>query len=278
MAGERVFPWIITVAVAAATLAVAGGLTVRRDRVEAARLAHSRPQLSPADLEDQKAYAQALAENMAQGRAEEAKLLAQFPDLARRAGDVLFVRGPRGDVASFTDSGFCDGFDQCARWRLAGVVAVGGERLPHLTFTHGEGEAMSVLIGADGRLRVADVGLPLASPDGVWLVFGNESDDGGGVTLYRADGADLVPVASKGASCSPQAWLASDRLRMSCIVDPVGGGRHVEASLARETGDAWTLSYAGGAREPLSAIETEEGDPGDFFEGWSEKGYRRLAR
>lgn len=277
MASKRASPWIVVVAVVAATLAVAGGLSARHGRVEAARLAVSLPENAVSEVESQGDYARALRENMDLGRAEEARILARFPDLARRAGDVLFVRGPRGDVASFADSGFCDGFDQCARWRMKGVVAVGREKLAHLTFTHGEGEASSLLIGADGRPRVADVGLPLASPDGAWLVFGSESDDGGGVSVYQAGGAGLLPTASKGAPCSPRAWSGADRLRMSCLVGPVGGARRVDAVLAREAGGDWTLSYAGGAREPLSAAATEGGDPGDFFEGWSEQGYRRIA-
>ncbi|PXA79493.1 hypothetical protein DMC25_21705 [Caulobacter sp. D4A] len=280
MAFKRAFPWIVTAVVMAATFAVAGGLTIRRDRAEAARSAAASPDVTVSQAEDDRAYARLLRENLDQGRPEEASVLAQFPDLARREGDALFVRGPRGprgDVASFSDSGFCDGFDQCARWRMAGVVTVGGERLPHLTFTHGEGELLSLLIGADGRPRVADVGTPSGSPDGAWLVFGNESDDGGGVTVYRADGADLVPTASKGASCRPQSWQDATRLRMSCLVGPIGEARRVEVILARAKDGGWSLIYPDGKREPLDAIATEDGEPGDFYEGWSEKGYRRLA-
>ncbi|MFT4254111.1 MAG: hypothetical protein QM608_16710 [Caulobacter sp.] len=277
MAAKRVFPWIVTAAVLAASLAVAGGLTVRRDRAEAARSSEASPDITVSQAEEDRAYARLLRENLDQGRAEEAGVLARFADLARREGDALFVRGPRGDVASFSDSGFCDGFDQCARWRMAGVVVVGHERLPHLTFTHGEGELVSLLIGADGRPRVGDVGTPSGSPDGAWLVFGNESDDGGGVTVYRADGADLVPVVSKGVSCRPRGWLAGTRLRMSCLVGPVGEARRAEAVLARAADGGWSLIFPDGKREPLDAIATEDGEPADFYEGWSEKGYRRLA-
>lgn len=251
----------------------------------AAAPAHVEGQMSPAEIEADR------QRNLTFERDQETAPFARSPGVARRQGDVLTLRAGDRDVASFTDAGYCDGFDQCARWRFRGVWRLGGRDYPWLTFFHGEGEETAYIIDATGRLFAAQ-GEPLASPDGRWLVVAyDDPDTQGAVTVFKAGASGLRLAAfSDVASCRAEAWKSGARLAMTCTdSDPMKGQRLLAADLVRGARgwriepraelDAKTRHPLAQPTRPLVDVElTTSKDHGapesDAYE--VEKGYRRL--
>ncbi|KRA76159.1 hypothetical protein ASD89_00035 [Caulobacter sp. Root656] len=241
--------------------------------------------MSPAEIEADR------RRNLAFERDQETAPFARWPGVARREGDVLIIRAGDRDAASFTDTGYCDGFDQCARWRFRGVWRLGGWDYPWLTFFHGEGEETAYIIDARGQLFAAQ-GEPLASPDGRWLVVAyDDPDTQGAVTVFEAGASGLRLAAfSDVASCRAEAWKSGARLAMICTdSDPMKGQRPLAADLVRGARgwriepsaelDAKTRQPLAQPTRPLVDVElTTSKDHGapesDAYE--VEKGYRRL--
>ncbi|WP_156035532.1 hypothetical protein [Caulobacter sp. UNC358MFTsu5.1] len=205
--------------------------------------------MTPAEIEADR------QQNLAFERDQETAPFSRWPGVARRQGDVLVVHVGGRDVASFTDTGYCDGFDQCARWRFRGVWRLGGRDYPWLTFFHGEGEEMAYLVDAAGGL-VSALGDPSASPDGRWLVIANEDpDSGGGVSVFEAGPRGLrLAAASDIAACRAGAWKDNGRLAVTCAEsDPAKGERLVAADLvAGEVG--WRI-------EPRAELDAKTRQP-----------------
>jgi len=174
--------------------------------------------------------------NLAFERDQETAPLARWSGVARREGDVLTIRLAGRDVASFTDSGYCDGFDQCARWRFRGVWHLGGRDYPWLTFFHGEGEEMAFFTDTSGALFGA-AGEPSASPDGRWMVLAyNDPDMGGSVSVFEAAPGGLNLVADSDlAGCDAVEWEDDAHLAMICIdSDTSTGQRYMTAVLGKD--------------------------------------------
>ena len=117
----------------------------------------------------------------AAGRTEEAAAIATHDGLARRRDDFLFISQNGGDTARFRDLGYCDGFDQCSRWRFKGVLRDGKHVYPLVTLFGGPGQNRAYLVAPSGVVfRVNDRLVP--SPDGKVLVVADggrsPSDDG----------------------------------------------------------------------------------------------------
>ena len=115
------------------------------------------------------------------GRAEEAAAITAQPGLARRRDDFLFISQNGGDTARFRDLGYCDGFDQCSRWRFKGVLRDGKHAYPLVTLFSGPGQDRAYLVAPTGVIfRVQDRLVP--SDDGKALVAAGgapaPSDDG----------------------------------------------------------------------------------------------------
>jgi len=184
--------------------------------------------------------------NLALDRDQETAPLASWSAMARREGDALIIRMAGHDVASFTDSGYCDGFDQCARWRFRGVWHLGGRDYPWLTFFHGEGEEMAYFIDASGALFGA-AGEPSASPDGRLMVLAyNDPDLGGSVSVFEAGPGGLNLVADSDlAGCDAVEWEDAGHLAMTCIdSDTSTGQRYMTAVLFRDEG-GWRITPRG---------------------------------
>ena len=282
----------IGLAVAVGAAAVAGLLAWRAANtpepifpVPAAAPAHVEGQMSPAEIEADR------QRNLAFERDQEAAPFARWPGVARRQGDVLTLRAGGRDVASFTDTGYCDGFDQCARWRFQGVWRLGGQDYPWLTFFHGEGEETAYIVDASGGLAAAQ-GDPSASPDGRWLVVAYvDPDTDGAVAVFEAGAQGLrLAATSDIAACRAGAWKSERRLAMTCMdSDPMKGQRWLAADLARDA-RGWritpTAELDGKTQQPLArptrpladtalTAVNDDGTPeDDSYE--VEKGYKRL--
>lgn len=239
--------------------------------------------MTPAEIEADR------QQNLAFERDQETAPFSRWPGVARRQGDVLVVHVGGRDVASFTDTGYCDGFDQCGRWRFRGVWRLGGRDYPWLTFFHGEGEETAYLIDASGQL-VGAMGEPSVSPDGRWLVVAyDDPDTEGAVTVYEAGPEGLRLAAARDVACQPQAWKGPARLAMTCTdSDPMKGQRLLAADLVPyDIGwrvepsaelDAKTRKPLAKPTRPLAKVDVpavKDASPEDVaYE--VEKGYRRL--
>lgn len=275
MASELRAGWLIALAVMAGSLAVAGGLAVRRERA----LAAEGPAYVPAPSEE---YAlvfaemaidekRLLRESLGAGREAEARRIAATPGLARREGDVLFIRHDWRDVASFADdANLCEGFDNCSRWRFLGELALGPHRYPYVSFFHGEGDEITLLVDGRGELVVLGQGFPSASPDGRWLVMAGHDDYGSNLSVFAVGPDGLKFVASSEEACQPARWLAHDRLEMVCEFQ---AGESARAMLVHDRG--WRLDAPPDAPRPVPAVKSEADDGVGYF---GRKGYRRLAR
>jgi hypothetical protein len=241
--------------------------------------------MSPAEIEADR------RRNFEFKRDQETAPFARWPGVARREGDVLIIRADGRDVASFTDTGYCDGFDQCGRWRFQGVLRLGGRNYPWLTFFHGEFQKTAYIVGASGELFSAQ-GEPSASPDGRWLVVAyNEPDLGGSVAVFEAGPRGLrLVAASEAAVCRAESWKGDQRLTMTCTdSDATTPQRALSADLVRDE-HGWRVEpraeLDGATGRPLAeparplvnieipAVKDEGAPEDDAYE--VEKGYRRL--
>jgi len=230
-----------------------------------------------------------LRENLKDGREAEAAPMARWPGVARREGDVLTIAAGGRDLASFTDGGYCDGFDQCSHWRFQGVMTLGGKAYPWLTLFHGEGSEIAYLVTPRGDLIGAS-GEPVASPDGRWLTIAfDDVDMGGGMTIFEVRPEGPVAVADSDLGCAAGAWTA-DGLSLTCSIPGERSFRWVRARLVRDS-SGWRILPTAELDEtrkqvlakptaPLSAIavsavEDRGDDAGATYE--IGKGYRKLA-
>ena len=247
---------------------------------------------APADPADPGGATKAeLRDSLKEGRELEVAPMARWPGVARRQGDVLTITADGRDLASFTDADYCDGFDQCSRWRFQGVMTLGGKAYPWLTLFHGEGEETAYLVAPSGGL-IGAVGEPVVSPDGRWLVVAYDDDDwGGGLTIFEVRPKGPVLVAGSDLACRADAWSADGRLTLVCMIESEKASRHVKAQLVR--------SHAGWRVRPIAELDptrreivikptaplTEIAIPALEDEGDSDvaptyetlKGYRKLA-
>lgn len=193
------------------------------------------------------------------------------------------------DLASFTDGGYCDGFDQCSHWRFRGVMTLGGKAYPWLTLFHGEGSEIAYLVTPRGDLIGAS-GEPVASPDGRWLTIAfDDVDMGGGMTIFEVRPEGPVAVADSDLGCAAGAWTA-DGLSLTCSIPGEKSFRWVRARLVRGS-SGWRILPTAELDEtrkqvlakptaPLaaiavSAVEDRGDDAGATYE--IGKGYRKLA-
>jgi hypothetical protein len=214
--------------------------------------------------------ARILRESLEDGRGEEAKALASFKGLARREGDVLILSGPRGDIASFTDAELCEGFDNCSRWRFLGEFPVGARRYPFVSFYHGEGDPMPMLVDARGEFVAFGQGAPSASPDGRWLVIGGWDAYTGNLSIFSVEPSGMTLVADSDDSCQPDRWLDATRLQLTCEFE---AGKTAKAVLVR--GADWRIESEGRKPTVIPATKPDVDDEPSYYES---KGYRRLAR
>ena len=251
----------------------------------AAAPAHVEGQMSPAEIEADR------QRNLAFERDQETAPFARWPGVARRQGEVLTLRAGDRDVASFTDTGYCDGFDQCARWRFRGVWRLGGRDYPWLTFFHGEGEETAYIVDASGGLAAAQ-GDPSASPDGRWLVVAyDDPDTDGAVAVFEAGAQGLRLVATSDiAACRAGAWKSERRLAMTCTESSATQPQRLLAADLVRDALGWritpTAELDGKTHQPLArptrpladtalTAVNDDGTPeDDSYE--VEKGYRRL--
>lgn len=283
----------LVLAVGAGTLAVGVFLTIR--------LASQPPPLFPLSAIPQGDAAPAypndpggptnaeLQANLKEGREQEAAPMARWPGVARREGDVLTIALAGHDLASFTDGGYCDGFDQCSHWRFQGVMTLGGKAYPWLTLFHGEGSEIAYLVTPRGDLIGAS-GEPVASPDGRWLVMAfDDVDMGGGMTIFEVRPDGPVAVADSDLGCAPGAWTA-EGLSLTCSIAGEREYRWVKARLVggqagwrvRPTAelDATRKRVLAKPTAPLTEIAvTAVDEKGDGADAAYEigKGYRKLA-
>jgi hypothetical protein len=163
-----------------------------------------------------------LASSLRDGREAEAAPMSRWPGVARREGDALTIAVNGRDLARFTDSGYCDGFDQCSRWRFQGVMTLGGKAYPWLTFFHGEGWETAYLVTSGGEL-IGAMGDPVVSPDGRWLVVAfNDPDVGGGVRIFEVRPEGPVLVAGSDLGCEAKGWPDGGNLSLACLAEPQG--------------------------------------------------------
>ncbi|CAN5509223.1 hypothetical protein BH10PSE3_BH10PSE3_27590 [soil metagenome] len=231
-----------------------------------------------------------LRESLKEGREQETAPMAQWPGVARREGDVLTIASDGHDLASFTDANYCDGFDQCSRWRFQGVWRLGGRDYPWLSFFHGEGWEMAYMIGESGEL-VGAQGEPSASPDGRWLVVAyDDPDTGGAVTVFEPGPRGLRSVAfSDLVACRAGAWKSDTRLEMTCTDSGEKDQRSLAVDLVRDSRgwrikpraelDAKTRLPLARPTRPLRDVDvpsvvSDRSGLEDTYE--VEKGYRRL--
>lgn len=233
-----------------------------------------------------------LRENLKEGREAEAAPLAQWPGVARREGDVLTIAAGGRDLASFTDGGYCDGFDQCSHWRFQGVMTLGGKAYPWLTLFQGEGSDIAYLVTPGGDL-IGAAGQPAVSPDRRWLVVTfDEGDMGGGMTIFEVRPQGPVRVADSGdgdLGCEPGKWTA-EGLSLTCSLAAEKDYRWVRARLVRDQAgwrvvqtaelDATRKHVLAKPMAPLTeiaipAVDDKVGDVGAAYE--IGKGYRKLA-
>lgn len=241
--------------------------------------------------------AEELRENLNEGREAEAAPLARWPGVARREGDILTIAADGRDLASFTDAGYCDGFDQCSHWRFQGVMTLRGRTYPWLTLFQGEGSEIAYLVMPGGDL-IGAAGEPAVSPDGRWLVVTyDEGDMGGGMTIFEVRPRGLVRVADSGDSylgCEAGAWTA-EGLSLTCSVAAEKDYRLLSARLVRrQTGwsvaptaelDATRKQVLAKPTVPLTEIAisavddkaAEGGDDGASAAYEIGKGYRKLT-
>jgi hypothetical protein len=283
----------LAIAILAGALAVAVALSVR--------LANQPPpafplppspvgDAAPADPADPGGPTKAeLRESLEEGREAEAAPMARWPGVARREGDVLTIAADSRDLAGFTDAGYCDGFDQCSRWRFQGVMTLGGKAYPWLTLFQGEGEETAYLVTPGGGL-IGAVGEPVASPDGRWLVVAFDDDDwGGGTTLFEVRPEGPVLVAGSDLACRAGDWPAGGRLSLICTLDDGKALRRVKAQLVggeagwrvRPTAELDPAGKKVLARPTaplveiaIPALKAENDGRADYEAG---KGYRKLA-
>jgi len=91
------------------------------------------------------------------GRDLEHRVLVGHDDQVRRRGDFLFISRRGADIARFRDLGYCDGFDQCSRWRFIGVLKDGRRREPVVSlFAGATGVEKLYRVAADGRIFVLE--------------------------------------------------------------------------------------------------------------------------
>lgn len=284
----------LVLAIVAGTLAVGVFLTIR--------LASQPPPLFPLPAIPQGDAAPAYPEDpggptnaelqasLKEGREEEAAPMARWPGVARRAGDVLTIAADGHDLASFTDAGYCDGFDQCSRWRFGGVMILGGKPYPWLTLFQGEGWDIAYFVTPGGEL-IGAAGDPIVSSDGRWMVVAyDDGDMGGGMTIFEVRPEGPVQVAETDLACTAGAWTA-DGLSLTCSIPGERNFRWVRARLVRGS-SGWRILPTAELDEtrkqvlakptaPLSAIavsavEDRGDDAGATYE--IGKGYRKLAR
>ncbi len=200
----------------------------------------------------------------AQRRAEEAKWLAAYPDVATRQGDTLIVHHDGTDVARYTDDP-----KGCNPYHISKVVQLydkATDRLqPVAELTCHFGAANNrylVLPSSDKYTVIDDVS---ASPDGRALAMADNSlaHEGGQFSLI--DWPSMARLATFKAGCRDAHWRDAQHLTALCwhnegpVPQDADDTRAVffTAEIGRD-GDRWTMTGTGfvdGATgKPVAAV------------------------
>ncbi len=188
----------------------------------------------------------------AQRRAEEAKWLSAFPEVATRQGDTLIVHHDGQDVARYTDDP-----KGCNPYSISKVIALYDvatgklQPIPELTCQFGAQEDRYLVLPSSDKYTVVDD--VSASPDGKRLAMADNSlaQEGGQFSLI--DWPSVARLATFKAGCRNAQWRDADHLTALCwhnegsVPQDADDTRSVffAAEIGRDDNGQWTMTATG---------------------------------
>ena len=200
----------------------------------------------------------------AQRRAEEAKWLTAFPDVATRQGDTLIVHHDGRDVARYTDDAKgCNPYHISKVVRLYDAATDRLQPIAELTCHFGTANNRYLVLPSSDKYTVIDD--VSASPDGRALAMADNSlaQEGGQFSLIAWP--SMTRLAIFRAGCRDAQWRDADHLTALCwhnegaVPQDADDTRAVffTAEIGRD-GDRWTMTGTGfvdGATgKPVAAV------------------------
>ncbi len=185
----------------------------------------------------------------AQRRAEEAKWLAAFPDVATRQGDTLILHHDGKDVARYTDDA-----QGCNPYSISKVIrlydAASGQLQPiaELTCHFGAQDDRYLVLPSSDKYTVFDD--VSASPDGRKLAMADNSlaQEGGQFSLISWP--SMARLAIFKAGCRHVVWRDADSLTAFCWTNSGSSPQDADdtrsvffaADITRDESGSWTMT------------------------------------
>ncbi len=177
--------------------------------------------------------------------AREAKLLATFPQNAKRQGERLVIHlATAGEMKQYQDMTACNGQEDCLLYRLFAYDRKNQTATVFAQFYEGHGAALIDLVSG-ATIDLDDP--PHVSPSGqYWAVA--DSDDGYGsghvlIIARKAAGFAIVAQDFAHAYCAFDRWDGDDALSLYCPLANVD--QYEEIIIRRSNIGAWSESSTG---------------------------------
>lgn len=188
----------------------------------------------------------------AQRRAEEARWLAAFPDVATRQGDTLIIHHDGQDVGRYTDDP-----QGCNPYSISKVIALyddASKRLQpvaEVTCRFGTLDNRYLILPSSDKYTVVDD--VSASPDGRTLAMADNSLAQVGGQFSLIDWPSMARLATFKAGCRHPAWRDADHLTAMCWSNNGSSPQDADdtrsvfftADIGRDGNGAWTMTATG---------------------------------
>ena len=199
----------------------------------------------------------------AQRRAEEARWLSAFPDVATRQGDTLTIRHDGKDVARYTDDPQgCNPYSISKVVRLYDAASGALQPIAEVTCHFGALDNRYLILPSSDKYTVVDD--VAASPDGRTLAMADNSlaQEGGQFSLIAWP--SMTRIATFKAGCRHAAWRDADHLTALCWHNDGSSPQDADdtrsvaftADIGRDGGQ-WTMTATGfvdgGTEKPVPA-------------------------
>ena len=188
----------------------------------------------------------------AQRRAEEAKWLAAFPDVATRQGTTLIIRHDGKDVARYSDDAQgCNPYSLTKVVRLYDAASGSLQPIAELDCHFGAEDNRYLVLPSSDKYRVVDD--VSASPDGRTLAMADNSlsQEGGQFSLIAWPA--MARIATFKAGCRNVAWTDADHLTAMCWTNNGSSPQDADdtrsvfftAEIGRDGDGRWTMTATG---------------------------------